>query len=70
MMSSSSYLDNVVDIYDISLKFKHPNGTEAKINKVDNMRLTSNVTLFGVLVVPEFSVNLLSVNKLIHDSKL
>ncbi|GJU30928.1 ribonuclease H-like domain-containing protein [Tanacetum coccineum] len=33
------------------------------------LRLTSGVVLFDVLVVPEYSVSLLSVNKMIKDSK-
>nr|GEW90628.1 ribonuclease H-like domain-containing protein [Tanacetum cinerariifolium] len=33
------------------------------------MRLTKNVVLFDVLVIPEYTINLLSVNKMIKDSK-
>ncbi|GJX29327.1 putative RNA-directed DNA polymerase, partial [Tanacetum coccineum] len=48
----------------------HPNGTIAKINHVGNLKLTNNVVLFDVLVIPEYTVSLLSVNKMIKDSKL
>ncbi|KAJ9538263.1 LOW QUALITY PROTEIN: hypothetical protein OSB04_030996 [Centaurea solstitialis] len=70
MTSSVSQLENVIDISDLSLKVKHPNGTFATIHKVGNKRVTPNITLFDVLVVPEFDVNLLSVHKLVRDSKL
>ena len=70
MTSSISSLSDVIDISVLCLKVKHPNGTFAKINKVGNKRITPNMTLFDVLVVPEFNVNLLSVHRLVRDSKL
>ncbi|GKA55205.1 ribonuclease H-like domain-containing protein, partial [Tanacetum coccineum] len=33
----------------------HPNGTITKINHVGNLRLTNNVVLFDVLVIPEYT---------------
>ncbi|GJX75550.1 ribonuclease H-like domain-containing protein [Tanacetum coccineum] len=48
----------------------HPNGTTAKIRKVGNLKLTSNIVLFDVLVIPEYCVSLLSINKLLRDSQL
>jgi hypothetical protein len=48
----------------------HPNGTLAKVTHVGNLKLNDNVILFDVLVVPEYCVSLISVNKLIKDSKL
>lgn len=62
--------DNVVDVSDLNLKVNHPNGAEAKINKIGNFKLSTNVTLFDVLVVPEFNVNLLFVHKLARDNKV
>ncbi|GJW71724.1 ribonuclease H-like domain-containing protein [Tanacetum coccineum] len=47
----------------------HPNGTMAKITAICSLRLIDNVVLFDVLVVPEYNVSLLSVNKMIKDSK-
>ncbi|GKD27184.1 hypothetical protein Tco_1233398 [Tanacetum coccineum] len=43
-----------------------------KLNLPDhrNLRLTANVVLFDVLVVPEYSDSLMSLHKLIKDSKL
>ncbi|GKD74559.1 ribonuclease H-like domain-containing protein [Tanacetum coccineum] len=37
---------------------------------VGNLKLTNNVVLFDVLVILEYTVSLLSVNKMIKDSKL
>ncbi|GJW27805.1 putative ribonuclease H-like domain-containing protein [Tanacetum coccineum] len=48
----------------------HPNGTIAKIRHVGNLRLTSNVVMFDVLVKLEYTFSFLSVNKMIKDSKL
>ncbi|GKA17760.1 hypothetical protein Tco_0697597 [Tanacetum coccineum] len=54
----------------------HPNGTLAKITHVRNLRLSNNVVLLNVLVlldvlvVLEYCISLLSVHKLIKDSKL
>ena len=70
MTSTVSNLSDIVDISYLSLKVKHPNGSFAKINKIGNKKLTPNITLFDVLVVPEFDVNLLSVHKLARDNKL
>ncbi|GJY20551.1 hypothetical protein Tco_0393117, partial [Tanacetum coccineum] len=47
----------------------HPNGTEALITKVGNLKLTNFLTLYDVLVVPEYSVTLVSVHKVARDSK-
>lgn len=70
MTSSLSKLENIVDISDLHLQISHPNGTKVEVEKVGNIKLTANVTLFDVLYIPNFSVNLLSVHKLTRDSKL
>nr|GEV17412.1 ribonuclease H-like domain-containing protein [Tanacetum cinerariifolium] len=48
----------------------HPNGTLATVSHVGNLQLTKNVMLFYVLVIHGYCVSLLSVNKMIKDSKL
>ncbi|GJV78259.1 putative RNA-directed DNA polymerase [Tanacetum coccineum] len=48
----------------------HPNGTLATVSHVGNLQLTKNVVLYDVLVVPGYCVSLLSMNKMIKDSKL
>ncbi|GJU39571.1 ribonuclease H-like domain-containing protein [Tanacetum coccineum] len=53
----------------LQLSVGHPNGTMAKITAISSLRLTENVVLFKVLVIPEYTVNLLFVNKMIKDNK-
>ncbi|GJY76726.1 integrase, catalytic region, zinc finger, CCHC-type containing protein [Tanacetum coccineum] len=44
----------IIDISGLNLTMGHPNGTLAKIKYVGNLRLSKNVVLFDVLVVPEY----------------
>ncbi|GJT84700.1 ribonuclease H-like domain-containing protein [Tanacetum coccineum] len=67
---STKNMFNVTDISGLNLTVGHPNGTLAKISAIRNLRLTANVVLFDVLVVPEYNVSLMSMHKLIKDSKL
>ncbi|GKB21958.1 ribonuclease H-like domain-containing protein [Tanacetum coccineum] len=48
----------------------HPNGTLTSISHVGNLKLSNNMILYDVLVVPGYCVSLLSVNKIIKDSKM
>ncbi|PWA71822.1 ribonuclease H-like domain-containing protein [Artemisia annua] len=66
---TDKFLVNVLDISKLGIKVSHPNGTEALITKVGNMVLTKNLTLYDVLVVPEYCVSLMSVHKIARDSK-
>ncbi|GJU03349.1 ribonuclease H-like domain-containing protein [Tanacetum coccineum] len=61
---------NVVDFFELKITVGHPNGTLATISHVVNLKLSNNVILYDVLVVPGYCVSLLSVNKLIRDSKM
>nr|GEU38831.1 ribonuclease H-like domain-containing protein [Tanacetum cinerariifolium] len=61
---------NVVDITSLKIIIGHPNGTFAIISHVGNLKLSNNVILSDVLVVPGYYVSLLSVNKLIRDSNI
>ncbi|GJU96511.1 ribonuclease H-like domain-containing protein [Tanacetum coccineum] len=70
IINSTKNMTNVVDISELNITVGHPNRTIAKINHVGNLKLTNNVVLFDVLVIPEYTVSLLSVNKMIKDSKL
>nr|GEV74174.1 reverse transcriptase domain-containing protein [Tanacetum cinerariifolium] len=69
MTDSTKDMFNIVDISSLMLAVGHPNGTLAKITAIGSLRLTSGIVLFDVLVVPKYSVSLLSVNKMIKDSK-
>lgn len=70
LTNSSKDMFNLIDIYELKLTVGHLNGTLANITHVGNLRLNKDVVLFDVLVVPEYCVSLMSVNKLIKDSKL
>ncbi|GJT69272.1 ribonuclease H-like domain-containing protein [Tanacetum coccineum] len=61
---------NIIDISSLNLTIGYPNGALSKITTVGNLRLSADIVLFDVLVVPEYCVSLLSVYKLIKDSKL
>ncbi|GJW23743.1 ribonuclease H-like domain-containing protein [Tanacetum coccineum] len=67
---TDKYLVNVINISNLGIKVSHPNGTEAVITSVGNMVLTKNLTLYDVLVVPEYCVSLMSVHKVARDSGL
>ncbi|GJZ77445.1 ribonuclease H-like domain-containing protein [Tanacetum coccineum] len=70
LIGSISGMVNVVDISDLKITIGHPNGTLAVISHVGNLKLANNVMLYDVLVVLGYCVSLLSVNKLIRDSKM
>ncbi|GJR58583.1 ribonuclease H-like domain-containing protein [Tanacetum coccineum] len=62
-------LDNVIDISHLRIKVGHPNGTEAYISKIENLRLSNGLTLYDVMVIPEYYVTLISVHKLAKENK-
>ncbi|GJS99232.1 putative RNA-directed DNA polymerase [Tanacetum coccineum] len=63
-------LVNVINISNLGIKVSHPNGTEAVITSVGDMVLSKTLTLYDVLVVPEYCVSLMSVHKVAKDSGL
>ncbi|GJY28655.1 hypothetical protein Tco_0404422 [Tanacetum coccineum] len=58
MTDSTKNMFNVVDISSLMLIVGHPNGTLAKFSVIGSLRLTNDVVLFDVLVVPEYRLNL------------
>ncbi|GKC75052.1 ribonuclease H-like domain-containing protein, partial [Tanacetum coccineum] len=70
MTISTDNMFGIIDISDLNLVVGHPNGTLPKIKYVGNLILSKNVMLFDVLVVLEYCVSLMSVNKLIKDIRL
>ena len=62
-------LIDTMDVSDLKLKVGHPNGSFANISKVGNLRVSNDITLYDVLFVPEFDVNLMSVHKLTRDNR-
>nr|GEV64632.1 ribonuclease H-like domain-containing protein [Tanacetum cinerariifolium] len=70
LINSTKNVFNVSDISSLNLTMGHPNGTLAKNTAIGSLRLTANVVLFDVLVIPKYNVSLMSAHKLIKDSKL
>ncbi|GJY43859.1 ribonuclease H-like domain-containing protein [Tanacetum coccineum] len=70
MTVSANFLSNVVDVSNLGLTIGQPNRSQALITKIGDLKINNKVTLYDVLVVPEYTVSLLSVNKLSRDSKL
>ncbi|GJT07068.1 hypothetical protein Tco_0841530 [Tanacetum coccineum] len=70
MTNSTKDMIDLVDMIDLKLTVGHPNRTLAKITHVGNLRLNNDVIFFNVLMIPEYTVSLLSIYKLIKDSKL
>ncbi|GJU77807.1 ribonuclease H-like domain-containing protein [Tanacetum coccineum] len=66
----ANFLVNVVDISNLGLTVGHPNGTQALITKIGDLKINNNITLYDVLVVPEYTISLFSVHKLSRDNKL
>ncbi|GJY31754.1 ribonuclease H-like domain-containing protein [Tanacetum coccineum] len=70
LTGSTVRMFNIIEISDLKISVGHPNGTLATISHVGNLKLSNNVILYDVLVVPDYFVSLLSVYKLIRDSKM
>ncbi|GJT55808.1 ribonuclease H-like domain-containing protein [Tanacetum coccineum] len=70
MTVSTKFLVNVVDVSNLGLTLGHPNGTQVLITKIGDLKVNNDITIYDVLIVPEYTVSLLSVHKLARDSKL
>ncbi|GJZ58699.1 putative RNA-directed DNA polymerase [Tanacetum coccineum] len=70
MTYTAKGLDNVIDISHLKIKVGHPNGTEAFISKIGNLRLSNGLTLYDVMVIPEYCVTLISVLKMAKENKI
>nr|GEX58191.1 ribonuclease H-like domain-containing protein [Tanacetum cinerariifolium] len=70
MTYSNKELNNVVDISHLKIKVGHPNGTEAFISKIGNPKLSNGLTLYDVMVIPEYCVTLISVHKMAKENKI
>ncbi|XP_071693351.1 uncharacterized protein [Rutidosis leptorrhynchoides] len=68
-VNAHHHLHNLVDVSNLGLVVGHPNGSLATITKIGDCKITTSVTLFDVLVVPEYVVSLLAVSKMARDSK-
>ncbi|GKF17729.1 hypothetical protein Tco_0062647, partial [Tanacetum coccineum] len=63
MTVSIKNLINVIDILNLGLTVGHPNGTQALITKIEDLKVNNDITLYDVFVVPDYTVSLLSVHK-------
>nr|GEV27468.1 hypothetical protein [Tanacetum cinerariifolium] len=70
MTVSTKFLVNVIDVSNLGLTVGHPNENQALITKIRDLKINNKITLYDVLVVPEYTVSLLYVHKLARDSKL
>ncbi|GKB45076.1 putative RNA-directed DNA polymerase [Tanacetum coccineum] len=70
MTYSDKGLDNVVDISHLKIKVGHPNGTEAFISKIGNLKLSNGLTLYDVMVILEYCVALIYVHKMAKENKI
>nr|GEW66301.1 ribonuclease H-like domain-containing protein [Tanacetum cinerariifolium] len=70
MTYTNKGLDNVVDISHLKIKVGHPNGTEAFISKIENLKLSNGLTLYDVMVILEYCVTLISVHKMAKENKI
>ncbi|GJX74132.1 ribonuclease H-like domain-containing protein [Tanacetum coccineum] len=70
MIVSAKFLVNVVDISNLGLTVGTPNGTQALITKIGDLKISNDITLYDVLLVLEYTISLLSVHKIAKDSKL
>ncbi|GKB21455.1 ribonuclease H-like domain-containing protein, partial [Tanacetum coccineum] len=61
--------DNKVRNVQANMAVGHPNGTEAYIFKIENLKLYNGVTLYDVMVIPKYYVTLISVHKLVKENK-
>ncbi|XP_071705226.1 uncharacterized protein [Rutidosis leptorrhynchoides] len=54
MVSSSQKLDNVIDVSNLKLSVNRSNGTVVKILQMGNLKLSNNIVLSDVLVIPQY----------------
>ncbi|GJT45233.1 putative RNA-directed DNA polymerase [Tanacetum coccineum] len=67
---TSSIPANVaVEVSNLNTIVGHPNGTKAVVTHMGSLRLTDQIVIHDVLVVPGYEVSLLSVHKLNKDNK-
>ncbi|GKC77671.1 ribonuclease H-like domain-containing protein, partial [Tanacetum coccineum] len=70
MTYTDKELNNVPDISHLKIKVGHPNETEAYISKIGYLRLSNGLTLYDVIVIPEYCVILISIHKLVKENKV
>ncbi|GKA65245.1 RNA-directed DNA polymerase, eukaryota, reverse transcriptase zinc-binding domain protein [Tanacetum coccineum] len=61
--------DNGVSSANANMVVGHPNGTQALIIEIGDLKISNDITLYDVLVVPEYTISLLSVHMIARDSR-
>ncbi|KAJ0826279.1 hypothetical protein HanRHA438_Chr17g0812551 [Helianthus annuus] len=54
MVMSNDNMFNLVNVSEYNISVKHPNGTDAKVKQIRCFRLSEDVILKDVFVVPKF----------------
>nr|GEV96072.1 ribonuclease H-like domain-containing protein [Tanacetum cinerariifolium] len=67
MTVSTKFLNNIIDISNLGLTVGYPNGTQALITKIRDLKFNDIITLYDVLVVPEYTN--LKEGKIVRTSK-
>ncbi|KAK1425214.1 hypothetical protein QVD17_20561 [Tagetes erecta] len=70
MVTNDSNIINGLDVTEYNLTVGHPNGTRAQIKKIGNLKINNDIVLKDVMVIPDYCVNLISVNKMAKENKL
>ncbi|KAK1420482.1 hypothetical protein QVD17_22111 [Tagetes erecta] len=70
LVTSDKNIINGVDVSEFNLTVGHPNGTKAMIKIIGDLKLSKDIILKGVMVIPNYCVNLISVNKMAKENKL
>ncbi|GJR25365.1 hypothetical protein Tco_1101597 [Tanacetum coccineum] len=70
MTYTNKELDNALDISHLKIKVGHPNRSKAFISKIENLKLSKGLMLYDVLVIPEYCVTLIFVDKLAKENKV
>ncbi|GJU86134.1 hypothetical protein Tco_1293680 [Tanacetum coccineum] len=60
---------NVVEVSKLNMIVGHPNGTKSVVTHVGSLRLTDQIVIHDILVMPGYEVSFMSVHKLSKDNK-
>nr|GEY39710.1 ribonuclease H-like domain-containing protein [Tanacetum cinerariifolium] len=68
----SEHVQSICDDLDITVRLtvSHPNRAQVLITIIGDLKINNDITLYDVLVVPEYTFSLLFVHKLSRDGKL
>ncbi|XP_071695739.1 uncharacterized protein [Rutidosis leptorrhynchoides] len=67
---SDKDFESIIDVSSLNLAVGRPNTTRARVKQIGNLRISDKLVLYGVLVIPEYCVSLLSVYCLFRDNSL